>query len=70
MKLYNMWQRMMMFGGVMVIGMFAAANVYATPTTLIWTPSTDIQPYGKIHINADTYTPVKRKDHNLSLIHI
>jgi hypothetical protein len=39
-------------------------SVTATPTTLIWTPSTDIQPYGKIHFNADNYTPVKSRDHN------
>ena len=37
---------------------------YATPSTLIWAPSTDIQPYGKIHFNADTYTPVRKIDHN------
>ncbi len=36
----------------------------ATPTTLIWTPSTDIQPYKKIHLNIDNYTPVKNRDHN------
>ncbi len=37
---------------------------YATPTTLIWAPSTDIQPYKKIHLNVDNYTPVKSKDRN------
>lgn len=37
--------------------------VYATPTTLIWTPSTDIQPYKKIHLTVDNYTPVKSRDH-------
>jgi len=37
---------------------------YATPTTLIWAPSTDIQPYKKIHLNVDNYTPVRGKDHN------
>ena len=37
---------------------------YATPTTLIWTPSTDIQPYKKIHVNADVYVPTKSKDLN------
>jgi hypothetical protein len=35
---------------------------YATPTTYIWTPSTDIQPYGKIHLNGDNYTPLKKRD--------
>ncbi len=40
------------------------SNAYATPSTLIWAPSTDIQPYGKIHLNIDNYTPVKSRDHN------
>lgn len=35
----------------------------ATPSTHIWAPSTDIQPYKKIHITADTYTPLKSKDY-------
>lgn len=43
---------------------------FATPTTLIWTPSTDIQPYGKIHLNADTYTPVKSRDHNDNQLYV
>jgi hypothetical protein len=43
---------------------------YATPTTLIWSPSTDIQPYKKIHINADTYMPVKKKDHNDNRLYV
>jgi hypothetical protein len=35
---------------------------YATPSTLIWAPSTDIQPYKKIHLGADYYAP--RHDYN------
>ena len=38
------------------------ASAYATPTTHIWTPSTDIQPYGKIHITADYYFPTAPRD--------
>jgi len=37
---------------------------FATPSTLIWAPSTDIQPYKKVHFNADTYTPVRSLDRN------
>ncbi len=37
------------------------SNAYATPSTLIWAPSTDIQPYKKIHITADNYTPTTSK---------
>lgn len=36
---------------------------YATPSTHIWAPSTDIQPYKKIHITADNYTPTQKTDH-------
>lgn len=43
---------------------------YATPTTLIWTPSTDIQPYKKIHFNADNYTPVKSRDANGNRLYV
>jgi hypothetical protein len=36
---------------------------YATTSSHIWTPSTDIQPYGKIHITADYYFPTASRDH-------
>ncbi len=39
--------------------------VYATPSTHIWAPSTDIQPYKKIHVTADTYTPTTSKGTNV-----
>lgn len=41
----------------------AVGRVFATPTTLIWTPSVDIQPYKKIHLNLDEYYPVAKRDH-------
>ncbi len=37
---------------------------YAPPSTHIWAPSTDIQPWGKIHVTADTYTPTTSKGTN------
>ena len=40
------------------------SNTYATPSTLIWAPSTDIQPYEKIHLGYDLYAPVKGKNDN------
>ncbi len=39
------------------------AFAFATPSTLIWAPSTDIQPYGKIHAGADVYAPTAKEDH-------
>ncbi len=38
--------------------------LYATPSTHIWSPSTDIQPYGKIHLGADFYFPTTGKGTN------
>jgi hypothetical protein len=43
---------------------FVLSNVYATPSTLIWAPSTDIQPYKKIHIGYDIYAPTTSKGTN------
>ncbi|HCJ67499.1 MAG TPA: hypothetical protein DHV62_09345 [Elusimicrobia bacterium] len=36
--------------------------LYATPSTHIWAPATDIQPYKKFHLTADFYVPVKEND--------
>lgn len=43
---------------------------YATPSTHIWAPSTDIQPYKKIHVTADNYTPVKKEDLNDNRVYV
>lgn len=40
------------------------SSAYATPSTLIWAPSTDIQPYKKVHLGADVYIPRKGKRTN------
>jgi len=48
----------------MVILQLFCFNTFATPTTYIWTPSTDIQPYGKIHLTVDNYTATQSRDHN------
>lgn len=53
---------------VIVLGLalcvMSCARAYATPSTLIWAPSTDIQPYGKVHFGADTYIPTTAKGTN------
>jgi hypothetical protein len=54
----------------LAFGLLPFSFLYATPTTLIWTPSTDIQPYGKIHLNIDNYTPVKSKDRNGNQLYV
>ena len=44
--------------------------VFATPSTHIWAPSTDIQPYKRIHVTADNYTPIPSQDTNDNRIHV
>lgn len=53
-------KKVLLFSFMFLVLCFSFAH--ATPTTHIWTPSTDIQPYKKIHLTADTYTPVMGKD--------
>jgi len=48
---------------VLLFVICSLGHSYATPSTLIWAPSTDIQPYKKIHLTADNYTPLKSKDY-------
>lgn len=55
---------------IAVLTLVCAVAAFATPTTLIWTPSTDIQPYGKIHVNADIYVPVRSRDHNDNQLYV
>lgn len=50
-----------MFLSILMFCFLSFTAVYATPSTHIWAPSTDIQPYKKIHLTADTYTPVPKK---------
>lgn len=52
-----------MFLTVLFCGIIFSA-VFATPSTLIWTPSTDIQPYKKIHLGYDLYAPKNSKRTN------
>ncbi len=43
---------------------------YATPSTHIWVPSTDIQPYKKVHVTGDFYFPVDKKDNNGNRVYV
>ena len=56
--------------GAIALIIMSSALASATPTTLIWAPSTDIQPYGKIHLNIDNYTPVTSRDHNDNQLYV
>lgn len=37
------------------MGMFFTYHAFATPSTQIWNPSTDIQPYATLHMGIDNY---------------
>jgi len=55
----------------LMIGVFCIVNsLYATPSTLIWTPSNDIKPLGVLHLDVDNYTPVKSRDHNDNQLYV
>ena len=45
---------------VSLISMLGAATVYATPSTHIWAPSTDMQPYKVVHLTDDVYVPAAK----------
>ncbi len=49
---------------VLLISILSTGFLYATPSTLIWAPSTDIQPYKKIHVGYDLYAPTRSKGFN------
>jgi hypothetical protein len=49
---------------------FTFVFAYATPSTHIWAPSADIQPYKKIHITADSYTPAHKRDVNGNRVYV
>src|SRR3990167_8286886 len=49
-------------GVLSLAALLGAGTVYATPSTHVWAPSTDIQAYGVAHITSDIYVPVKKLD--------
>lgn len=54
----------------LVMGVIGAVMIggvaYATPSTQIWIPSTDIQPYKKVHFGADTYIKTASQDNGVT----
>lgn len=52
---------MKMFKIAAIILSFAPLTAYATPSTQIWIPSTDIQKYKSLHLNVDNYAAVKKE---------
>lgn len=48
----------------LIVGLvlLAGTAVYATPSTQIWIPSTDVQPFGKVHLGFDQYIKIRKTD--------
>lgn len=46
----------------LVLFILFAGSAYATPSTHIWIPSQDIQPFKKIHFGLDTYIKTQSQD--------
>jgi hypothetical protein len=63
-----MYNLKIFFGMISLLALCLAA--FATPSTHIWAPSTDIQPYGKIHLTSDAYFPVKSRDRNDNKLYV
>jgi len=40
---------------ILMISMFGPGNALATPSTIIWIPSVDVQKFATVHLNVDTY---------------
>ena len=47
---------------VLGLALLSASAAFATPSTQIWIPSTDIQPYKKVHFGFDTYMKARKID--------
>jgi hypothetical protein len=47
---------------VLGLMLLVGTAAYATPSTQIWIPSTDIQPFGKVHLGFDQYIKTRRVD--------
>ncbi len=48
---------------VNIIALFLFAGIaHATPSTQIWIPSTDVQPFKKMHLGIDTYIKTQSRD--------
>jgi hypothetical protein len=41
--------------------LLASSSAHATPSTQIWIPSTDIQSFGVVHLNIDSYVRTRRE---------
>ena len=61
-----------LLSAILCLGAFGAV-AKATPSTQIWIPSTDIQPYETVHLNIDTYVkdsnePTGERNPNMSVL--
>jgi hypothetical protein len=43
----------------LILLLIAAGTLHSTPSTQLWIPSTDFQPFGKVHLGFDNYLRLK-----------
>ncbi|MEK6532170.1 MAG: hypothetical protein AABZ23_06745 [Deltaproteobacteria bacterium] len=48
------------FAGLALTVAGGIGSAYATPSTHVWAPSTDVQAYGVVHLTSDIYIPVDK----------
>jgi hypothetical protein len=53
----------LMIPGITLSVFLCICAAFAGPTALIWAPSTDIQPYGEIHLSVYNYTPLSTRSY-------
>ena len=59
-----MFKKVWIFMGGFVFCILSFGLAYATPSTHIWAPSTDVQSYMKWHLTSDFYAPVENNSDN------
>ena len=64
-KAYTLFRRIFrIVFSIALSGALSASTAYATPSTQIWIPSTDIQPFKTVHLNIDSYVRTKPEGSN------
>lgn len=54
----------------LIFTFFSLVSCYATPTTLIWAPSTDVKAFKVFHLDVDNYTPIQSRDRNGNKLYV
>ncbi len=55
-------KKLRLWTGTLITVLLLARAAHATPSTQIWIPSTDVQPFKKVHLGLDTYIKTQSQD--------